>query len=321
MEIFKREPSLDFLGRRKLGFGASAVLLVVAVGSLLWQGLSLGIDFTGGTLVEVGYEEPVAVSEVKAALQGTQLEVAEALHFGSPQQVMVRLPPLEGVEQADVSQQVLDQLREAHEGVELRRVEFVGPQIGQELMQKGMLALLYALGGVLIYVAFRFEYRFALGAVAALLHDILLIVGFFSVTQLTFDLTVLAALLATIGYSLNDTIVVSDRVRENFVKVRKGSTEEIMNRSINQTLSRTLVTSLTTLLVVGALLALGGEVIYGFAMALLVGVLVGTYSSIFVASASSYALGVSKQDLLPPEKEGVDQQDQEGIAPSTDRPY
>ncbi len=320
MEIFKRDPKLDFLGRRRAGFILSGVLLLVAIGSLLWQGLSLGIDFTGGTLVEVGYEEPVDIPEVEAALAGTPYADARVLYFGSPQQVMIRIPPLTGVEQSQVSQQVLAELREARPGVELRRVEFVGPEIGRELTQQGLLALLYALGGVLVYVAVRFEYRFALGAVAALLHDIVLILGFFSVTRLTFDLTVLAALLATIGYSLNDTIVVSDRIRENFLKVRKGSTEYVMNLAINQTLSRTLITSLTTLLVVGSLLLLGGEALYGFAMALLVGVLVGTYSSIFIAGASSLAMGVSKQDLLPPEKEGADQEDHEAVAPPSQRP-
>ncbi len=320
MEIFKRDPKLDFLGRRRAGFILSGVLLLVAIGSLLWQGLSLGIDFTGGTLVEVGYEEPVDIPEVEAALQGTPYADAQVLYFGSPQEVMIRVPPLEGVEQSAVSQQVLSQLREAQGGVELRRVEFVGPEIGRELTQQGLLALLYALGGVLVYVAVRFEYRFALGAVAALLHDIVLILGFFSLTRLTFDLTVLAALLATIGYSLNDTIVVSDRIRENFLKVRKGSTEYVMNLAINQTLSRTLITSFTTLLVVVSLLLLGGEALYSFAMALLVGVLVGTYSSIFVAGASSLAMGVSKQDLLPPEKENADQEDFEAVVPPSERP-
>ncbi|MFP4184067.1 MAG: protein translocase subunit SecF [Halorhodospira sp.] len=321
MEIFKQDPNIDFLGRRRAGFLLSGTLVLLAIGSLLWQGLNLGIDFTGGTLVEVRYEEPVDLPEIEAALQDTPYAQAQVLYFGSPEEVMVRVPPLQEVEEAEISEAVMGHLREAHEGVELRRVEFVGPQIGQELTQQGLLALLYALGGVLVYVAFRFEYRFALGAVAALLHDILLILGVFSVTRLAFDLTVLAALLATIGYSLNDTIVVSDRIRENFLKVRKGSTEFIMNLSINQTLSRTLVTSFTTLLVVLSLLFLGGEALYGFAMALLVGVVVGTYSSIFVASASSLAMGVSKQDLLPPEKEGAEQDDLEAtMPPPSDRP-
>ncbi|MBK1726410.1 protein translocase subunit SecF [Halorhodospira neutriphila] len=317
MELFKNVPNIDFMGRRRVGFALSAVLLVLSLGSLLVQGLHLGLDFTGGTLVETAYEEPVEVAEVKAALQGSAYEDAEVLHFGSSREVLVRVPPLDGVEQSTVSQQILERLRQDRADATLQRVEFVGPEVGRELTQKGLLALLYALGGVLLYVAFRFEYRFALGAVAALVHDILLILGFFSLMRLPFDLTVLAAVLATIGYSLNDTIVVSDRVRENFLKVRKGSTEHIMNLAINQSLSRTLVTSLTTLLVVGALLLIGGETLRGFSLALLVGIVVGTYSSIFIASASSLALGVSKQDLMPPEKEGADQPDQTGMPPSS----
>ncbi|MBK1735903.1 protein translocase subunit SecF [Halorhodospira abdelmalekii] len=315
MEIFKEDPKIDFLGRRRLGFVLSAALLLLSLGSLAWQGLNLGIDFTGGTLVEVGYEEPVEVSEVEAALADSRYADAQVLHFGSSREILIRVAPLEGVEQAQISQEVFAKLTQAHEGVELRRVEFVGPQIGEELTTQGLLALLLALAGVLVYVAFRFEYRFAVGAVAALLHDIVLILGFFSLTRMTFDLTVLAAVLATIGYSLNDSIVVSDRIRENFLKVRKGTTEYIMNLSVNQTLSRTLVTSFTTLLVVCALIFLGGEIIRGFAVALLIGVIVGSYSSIFISSATSLALGVSKQDLMPPEKEGADQPDHETVPP------
>lgn len=320
MEIFKHDPQFNILSRRRFGFGISAVLLILSLGSLLWQGLNLGIDFTGGTLVEVSYQEAVQVAEVKEVLTGTRFEDAQVMHFGAPDEIMIRVPPLTGVEQSQISELVLDQLSAKHDGVEMRRVEFVGPQVGEELTQQGLMALGLALLGVLIYVAFRFEFRFAIGAVAALLHDVLLVLGFFSLTRMSFDLTVLAALLATIGYSLNDTIVVSDRVRENFLKVRKGSTEFIMNLAINQTLSRTLITSFTTLLVVCSLLLLGGEVIRGFATALLVGVLVGSYSSIFIAGATSLALGVSKQDLIPPEKEGAEQPDLERSVPPSERP-
>lgn len=315
MEIFKRDPKIDFLGRRRAGFILSGVLLLVAIGSLLWQGLSLGIDFTGGTLVEVGYEEPVDIPEVESALAGTPYADARVLYFGSPEQVMIRIPPLADVEQSQVSQQVLEELREARSGVELRRVEFVGPEIGRELTQQGLLALLYALGGVLVYVAMRFEYRFALGAVAALVHDVVLTLGVFAAFGLTFDLTVLAALLAVIGYSLNDTIVVFDRIRENFIRVRKGTAVEVANLSINQTLSRTIMTGVTTLLVLIALYVLGGELISGFALALIIGVVVGTYSSIYVASASALALGVSKEDLIPPKKEGEEQEEEQPPLP------
>lgn len=318
MEIFKQDPKINFLGQRRIGFGFSALLLVVSLGSLLWQGLNLSIDFTGGNLVEVGYGEPVEISEVQELLAGSEFEDAKVMHFGSTQEIMISLPLLEGVEQAQISERILAKLSSEREDVDLRRVEFVGPQIGKELTEQGLMALGLALLGVLIYVAFRFEYRFAVGAVAALLHDITIILGFFSLTRMTFDLTVLAALLATIGYSLNDTIVVSDRIRENFLKVRKGTTELVMNMAINQTLSRTLLTSFTTLLVVGSLIFLGGEAIRGFAVALLVGVSVGSYSSIFIASSTSLALGVSKQDLVPPEKEGADQLDLE--VPPSERP-
>ena len=217
----------------------------------------------------------------------------------------MRIAPREGLTRAELSTRILRVLQEDDE-VALRRVEFVGPQVGEELTEDGGLAMLIALFGILVYVWLRFEYRFALGAIAALVHDVLITLGFFSVTGLEFDLTVLAAVLAVIGYSLNDTIVVFDRVRENFRRVRRGSTEEVMNRSLNQTLSRTLMTSLTTLLVLAALFVLGGELIRGFATALVVGVLIGTYSSIYVASVAALALGVSRADLLPVKKEGAD---------------
>ena len=227
-------------------------------------------------------------------------------HFGTVRDVLVRIAPREGLSRAELSSQVLRILQEGDESVDLRRVEFVGPQVGEELTEDGGLAMLIALFGILVYVWLRFEYRFALGAIAALVHDVLITLGFFSVLGLEFDLTVLAAVLAVIGYSLNDTIVVFDRVRENFRRVRRGSTEEVMNRSLNQTLSRTLMTSLTTLLVLVALFVLGGELIRGFATALIVGVFIGTYSSIYVASVAALALGVSRTDLLPVKKEGAD---------------
>lgn len=310
MWLFKKDPNIDFMSRRRLALIVSIVLLSVAIGALLIRGLNFGIDFTGGTVVEVGYEEPAELSSVREALSNGGFDDAVVQHFGSAREVMIRLGPRDDAEAAEISNQVVATLREHDAGVDLRRVEFVGPQIGEELTQDGVLAMLYALGGILIYVAFRFEYRFAAGSVAALLHDILLIMGVLALFQITFDLTVLAALLAVIGYSLNDTIVVFDRIRENFLKMRKGSTEEVMNVSINQTLSRTIVTSFTTLLVVVSLYLLGGELISAFALTLILGVIVGTYSSIFVASSSALALGVSKYDLQPPEKEGADQDEE-----------
>ena len=304
-DLFNRIPQLDFLGRRRAALYLSTGLLAISILSLGVRGLDFGIDFTGGTLIEVGYAEPAELDPIRDALDGAGFGEAAVQHFGTSRDVLVRLAPREGLSRAELSSQVLRVLQE-HRDVDLRRVEFVGPQVGEELTEDGGLAMLIALFGILIYVWLRFEYRFALGAIAALVHDVLITLGFFSVLGLEFDLTVLAAVLAVIGYSLNDTIVVFDRVRENFRRVRRGTTEEVMNRSLNQTLSRTLMTSLTTLLVLFALFVLGGELIRGFSTALIVGVLIGTYSSIYVASVSALALGVSRADLLPVKKEGVD---------------
>jgi len=270
---------------------------------LMTRGLNLGIDFTGGTLVEIGYSQPVELQPIRDALAQNQFNDAIVQHFGTARDVMIRLPS-QAVANSEVSNQVLQAL--ANTGnPEMRRIEFVGPQVGEELRDDGGLAVVYALIGILIYVAFRFEYRFALGSVVALIHDVILTIGFFSVTQAAFDLTVLAAVLAVIGYSLNDTIVVFDRIRENFRKLRKEESIDVVNISINQTLARTLMTSITTLLVLFALFFVGGEVIHSFALALIVGVLVGTYSSIYVASATLILLNVSAVDLLPDEKEEV----------------
>jgi len=304
-DFFNRLPEIDFLGRRRAALWLSAALLAVSIVSLAVRGLEFGIDFTGGTLIEVGYAEPAELDPIRGALAAAGFEEAAVQHFGTVRDVLVRIAPREGLTRAELSTRILRVLEEGEE-VALRRVEFVGPQVGQELTEDGGLAMLIALFGILVYVWLRFEYRFALGAIAALVHDVLITLGFFSVLGIEFDLTVLAATLAVIGYSLNDTIVVFDRVRENFRRVRRGSTEEVMNRSLNQMLSRTLMTSLTTLLVLAALFVLGGELIHGFATALIVGVIVGTYSSIYVASVSALALGVSRTDLLPVKKEGVD---------------
>ncbi len=310
MQLFKTVPTYDFMGRRRMAFVFSAVVLLVSVVSLSLQTLNFGIDFTGGTLVEVGYEQPVELEPVRDRLAAAGFSDGTVQHFGTARDVLIRLAPRETVSQAELSDQVIAVLRrDASNPVELRRVAFVGPQVGEELTEQGGLAMLAALAGILIYVMVRFEYRFALGAVAALAHDVLIVLGLFSVLQLEFDLTVLAAVLAVIGYSLNDTIVVFDRVRENFRKMRKGSPAEVINRSLNETLSRTIMTSLTTMLVLLALFFLGGELIHSFATALIMGVIIGTYSSLYVASPVTLILGVSKADLMPPKKEGAEAQD------------
>lgn len=309
MQLVKDQINIDFVGKRNIAWVVSAVLIVVAVVSIATRGLNLGIDFTGGTLVEVGYENSVELAPIRAALASAQFKDAIVQHFGTAKDVLIRLPVSDNKDSAELSNVVLTALQSTGDPV-MRRVEFVGPQIGEELRDDGGLAILYALFGILIYVALRFEYRFAVGSVAALIHDVILTVGFFSVTQAPFDLTVLAAVLAVIGYSLNDTIVVFDRIRENFRRMRKSSALEVINGSVNQTLARTLMTSLTTLLVLLALFFVGGEVIHSFALALIVGVVVGTYSSIYIASSMLIVLKVSSADLMQVEKEDpeLDQQ-------------
>lgn len=305
MRLITHNTHFDFIGKRKAALIFSTTLIVLALLSVGVRGLNFGIDFTGGTLIEVSFPNSVDLSAVRQSLGKAGFDQAVVQHFGSTRDVLVRIAPREGVSKAELSSDALRALGDAHQGkINLRRVEFVGPQVGRELTESGGLAMLVALGGILIYVGLRFEYRFALGAVAALIHDVIITIGFFSELGLEFDLTTLAAVLAVIGYSLNDTIVVFDRVRENFRRMRKGSPELIVNASINQTLSRTLMTSLTTLIVVVALFFLGGDLIHSFSTALIVGIVIGTYSSIYVASTAALALGISKQDMMPVKKEG-----------------
>ena len=292
-------PVIDFVGKRKYAMIFSAILLIVSIASLSFQGLKFGIDFTGGTLIELGYEKTADLEDIRFKLSEGDFKGTNVQYFGSDTEVLIQLEPQE-VSSAKLSSSIIRMLGD---GIDVRRVEFVGPKVGEELTNDGGLAMLYALIGILIYVAFRFEYRFALGSIAALVHDVIITLGVFSILQIEFDLTVLAAILAVIGYSLNDTIVVFDRIRENFLSTRKVEPMPIVNEALNQTLSRTLMTSLTTLLVLFALFYLGGEVIHSFAGALLIGVLIGTYSSIYVASSMILALGISKEDMLPSEKE------------------
>ena len=306
MELIRQGLDLDFMSRRRFAVMLSAAMLAVSVLSLAVRGLEFGIDFTGGTLVEVGYPGPVELEPVRATLDRAGFEGAVVQHFGTARDVLVRLAPRDDVDRAELSNRAFDALRAGDPAVDLRRVEFVGPQVGEELTEQGGLAMLIALGAIFLYVMFRFEWKFSAGAVAALFHDVLITLGIFSVLGLEFDLTVLAAVLAVIGYSLNDTIVVFDRIRENFRRMRHGTSESIINRSLNQTLSRTLMTSLTTLLVLIALFFLGGELIHGFATTLIIGVFIGTYSSIYVASTLTLWLGVQKADLMPVRKEGAE---------------
>jgi preprotein translocase subunit SecF len=306
MKFLKNKQNIDFMGKRQVALVFSLVLLTIAVGSMVTRGLSLGIDFTGGTLIEVGYSEPPNLDSVREALADSGHGDSSVQQFGTPRDILIRLGSSADADSSRLSDEVFAALSKAADSkVDLRRVEFVGPQVGDELAEDGALAVLVALIAILMYVAMRFEWRFAVGSVIALVHDVIIVVGLFALLQIEFDLPVLAAVLAVIGYSLNDTIVVFDRIRENFRKMRKGEPVDIVNRSLNETLSRTLVTSLTTILVLLALFFLGGEIIHGFAFALLVGVLVGTYSSIYVASTSILMLGVSKADLMQVKKEGV----------------
>ena len=298
---------INFMGQRKLAVLFSGLLLLVSIVSLATKQLNWGLDFTGGTLVEIHYSATADLNAIRSTLETQGYAGSSVMSFGSDQDVLIRLP--QGYSDAEGTA-LLSLLQETFVGdVELRRMEFVGPQVGDELREQGGLAMLLAIGLVTLYVAFRFQLKFALGAVAALLHDVIITLGFFSLTGMEFNLTVLAAILAVVGYSINDTIVVFDRIRENFRKLRRAGPVEVVDISISETLARTLVTSGTTLMVVLALAIFGGEMIFGFAVALIVGILIGTYSSIYVASAWTLMMGVTKEDLMLPIKEGADQDD------------
>ncbi|MBD3634607.1 MAG: protein translocase subunit SecF [Methylophaga sp.] len=304
MQFLSKETHINFMSKRLLAAVFSIILVILSVGSLVMQGLNFGIDFTGGTMIELGYKEQVDLNKLRQDLAEGGYPEATVQNFGSIHDVLIRLPVIETQNMAQLSNEVVSMLQSKNQTeIDVRRVEFVGPQVGDELTEQGGLAMLYALIGILIYVSLRFEYRFAIGSVVALIHDVVITLGFFSLTRIEFDLTVLAAILAIIGYSLNDTIVVFDRIRETFLRMRKGTSVEIVNAALNDTLSRTLMTSLTTLLVVVALFMFGGEVIHAFSIALLFGIVIGTYSSIYIASNTILAMGVSKEDLLPPVKE------------------
>lgn len=302
MQLIGKTTNIDFIGHRKLAVMISAALIIGSIIALTMNGLSFGIDFTGGVLIEVGYPQDADLSTIRGQLADGGFDDVMVQHFGTSRDVMIRLLPVEGMDGNAVREQILGVLKADGSEIDVRRVEFVGPQVGKELAETGALAMLVAMIMILIYVALRFQWKFAVGAVVALVHDVMLTLGFFALFRIDFDLSVLAAILAVIGYSLNDTIVVFDRIRENFLGTRRSEPAQIMNDSINQMLARTIITGLTTLLVLIALFFLGGEVIRPFSVALIIGVIVGTYSSIYAASATALALNITVQDLLPPEK-------------------
>jgi preprotein translocase subunit SecF len=296
--------NIPFMSYRRFATIGSLILLIMSIGSLSFKGLNLGLDFSGGTLIEVSYEEAADLVDIRDLMTNNGFDDFQVVNFGSNSDVLIKVADKNGNSQ--LGDTIYKFLLDADPSTELKRIEFVGPQIGSELRDQGGLGMLVALGMILLYVAFRFQYKFALGAVAALAHDVVIILGLFSLLSWDFDLTVLAALLAVIGYSLNDTIVVSDRIRENFRGERGFEPDEIVNRSINQTLSRTLITSLTTLLVLFALFFFGGDMIRGFSQALIIGVLVGTYSSIYVVANMLLGLSITQDDLAIPEPEGAE---------------
>lgn len=307
MEFFSKETRIDFLGLRKPAIAVSLALIIGSFVAIGMNGLNFGIDFTGGVLLEIGYDEAVELDPIRGALAESGYPEATVQYFGEKTDVLVRLQPDDEESNADISTNVMRSLQQQNADAELRRVEFVGPQVGDELKEQGIEAMMFVLIGILIYISLRFQLKLAAGAVVALAHDVIITIGVFALFGIPFDLTVLAAVLAVIGYSLNDTIVIFDRIRENFRIVRKSDEFTLINLAINQNMSRTIMTGLTTLLVLVALYAFGGETVHGFALALIVGIMVGTYSSVYVASALAVMLKLTREDLLPiQEKDPID---------------
>ena len=296
--------NINFMRFRKIAITISLILFVGSIGSIFMKGLSLGLDFSGGTLVEIQYEDSVDLSEIRAVLSENGYEDFQVVNFGSSLDVLIKIADQPG--NSSLGDQIFALLSSNNFEGELKRIEFVGSQIGSELRDQGGLGMLVALGMILLYVAFRFQYKFALGAVAALGHDVVIILGLFSIFAWDFDLSVLAALLAVIGYSLNDSIVVSDRIRENFRSERALGSEDLINLSLNQTLSRTVITSLTTLLVLFALFFFGGDAVRGFSLGLIIGVLIGTYSSLYIVTTILISLNLSQEDMAVPDVEGAE---------------
>jgi preprotein translocase subunit SecF len=302
IKMVKDNTSIDFLSRRTraIAVGISIVLTIATFVSLGVRGLDFGIDFTGGVLLEVGYPQAADLNQIRGQLRDAGFTDVQAQRFGPATDVILRLPPQENIDPDEIRRRLQAALAQDEPNVELRRIEFVGPQVGKELTEKGGLAMIFTLLMIFAYVMFRFQWKFAAGAVIATAHDVVVTIGFFSVFWVPFDLSVVAAVLAVIGYSLNDTVVTFDRIRENFVRLRGVGVEEMMNKSVNEVLSRTIITALTTLFVLFALLFFGGESVAPFSIALIVGIFIGTYSSVFIASATAIYLDVSPKDLLPP---------------------
>ena len=296
--------NINFMRFRKIAISFSLILFVSSIGSIFMRGLSLGLDFSGGTLVEIQYEESVNLQEIRNVLSQNGYEDFQVVNYGSSLDVLIKIADQPG--NSSLGDQIFSLLSSKNFSGELKRIEFVGPQIGSELRDQGGLGMLVALGMILLYVAFRFQYKFALGAVAALGHDVVIILGLFSIFAWDFDLSVLAALLAVIGYSLNDSIVVSDRIRENFRSERALTPEKLINLSLNQTLSRTIITSFTTLLVLFALFFFGGDAVRGFSLGLIIGVLIGTYSSLYIVTTILISLNLSQDDMAVPDVEGAE---------------
>ncbi|SEQ57763.1 preprotein translocase subunit SecF [Solimonas aquatica] len=307
MKFFARVPNINFMAQRKLGLTVSAVLTIAAILLVVIRGLNFGIDFTGGVLVEVKYPAPVQLEKVRADLASAEYERAVVQYFGDSSSVLIRLPPAGKESSAQVSTHILEALHASEAGITLRRIEFVGPQVGEELFSAGGLALLFAFMGIAAYIMFRFEWKFSVGAIAALIHDALMVLGMLAIFQVEFDITTLAAILALIGYSNNETIVIFDRIRENLISERRLDILDVVNLSVNQTLLRSVITHLTTLLVLSALFFLGGATVHGFSVALIVGVIVATYSSIYVSTNLAVALGISREDLLPAKDKEIDE--------------
>ena len=298
--------NIDFMGGRRIALAFSAVIMIFSLGALATRGLNFGLEFTGGDLLEISYAGEADLADIRATLLGEGFENPLVQIFGTVSDVLIRLPPQEVTEGTATRDRITDALQARDSSAQLQRFEFVESQVGEELTEDGSYAMLIALVLIFIYVMLRFRWKFAAGTISALVHDVIVVFGFFSIFQIPFDLTIVAAILATIGYSLNDTIVVFDRIRENFRVIRRGTAEEIINTSINQILGRTMITSLTTLVVLACLFLLGGATVSGFALALIVGVVIGTYSSIYVASASALALNIAPSDLIPQKREEID---------------